>query len=483
MSLRDKATKGFFWNTIGTVGSGLCNLIINIILARLLTPSDFGIIAILVVFTILSETLIDSGFSQALIQDKKANSVDLNTIFFANIFIAILIYVALFIFSPVIAGFYENEKIIDLSRFVFLILIFNSFSIIQKTLYSKNIDFKAMAISALISVVISGVFSIGLAIKGFGVWALAVHLVLSSFLQMIFLWWQSKWRPSYNVSLNSFKKYLTFSIPLLIQGFLDRFVTNLESLLIGKFYTARDVGFYSQGNSLSSYLTQALSNVVQRVTYPVLVKINDEKVKLKEGYRQIIGMVMLFMIPLSLGVIAASENIVLVLFGEKWVQMGVYLQFFIISGLFIALHSSYTNIFLALGKTSKFLKLSLLKQTLKLIVVFSLVNYSVKALVIGVTIIGVITSLIYVYAGGKLISYSLKELLTDLSQLIIAGTIGFILTYIVGVYFLPNNIFIILIAQVLTMMSIYFLILLFLRNEHLYNLLNIYKKMMLKVKV
>jgi len=483
LSLRDKATKGFLWNTLGTVGSGLCNLAITIILARILTPSDFGIIAILAVFTILSETLIDSGFSQALIQDKTPSSVDLNTVFFVNIFIAFLIYVLLFVASPAIANFYENEKIIPLSRFVFLVLIFNSFSIIQKTLYSKNIDFKAMAIATIFSVIISGMISIGLASKGFGVWALAIHLVLSSFLQMIFLWWQSKWRPSNSVSFQSFKKYLTFSIPLLIQGFLDRFVTNLESLLIGKFYTTRDVGFYSQSNNLSSYLTQALSNVVQRVTYPVLVKINDDKIKLKEGYRQVIGMVMLFMIPLSLGVVAASDNIVIVLFGEKWIQVGEYLQFFIVSGLFIALHSSYTNIFLALGRTKKFLKLSLLKQTLKLIVVFSLVSYGVKTLVIGVTLTGVATSLIYVYAGGRLISYSLKELFLDLIQLITAGAIGFASSIMIGTYFSSISILMTLITQILVMILIYFIILLVFKNKHLYGFSVICKNIMMKVNV
>lgn len=476
MNLKEKATIGFAWNSLGSVGTGLCNLAITVIMARLLTPNDFGLLAILVIFTMLSETLIDSGFSQALIQDKKSSDYDLNTVFFTNLFISFFIYFILYLLTPVIAGFYENEELINLSRFVFLSIIFNALSIIQKTIYSKKINFKAMAFASLFSVVFSGTISIVFALKGFGVWALAIHLVLSSFLQMIFLWFQSQWRPSFDIRIGSLKKYIPFSAPLLVQGFIDKVVSNLESLLIGRFYSISELGFYSQSRNLSSYLTQAISNVVQRVTYPVLVEMNNDSQRLKEGYRQIIGTVMLFMIPLSFGVVATADTIVLVLFGEKWIQTAEYLRFLIVMGLFISLHSSCINIFLTLGKTSFFLKLSLIKQFLKLLIVFSLIGQSVKALVIGVTIISVLTSLVYVYFSIKLINYSMKEMFMDLNQIIISSFISALIVFFINVYSGLNSIFIILFVQAFFMMAIYFLLLYLFKNRYLQGVIEIFMK-------
>lgn len=480
MSLKEKAIKGLAWNTIGSVGTGLCNLAITIILARLLTPSDFGLLAILVVFTVLSETLIESGFGQALIQDKKATSDDLNTVFYTNICIATLLYLALFLSAPLIAGFYENESLINLSRFVFLALIFNALSIIQKTIFSKNINFKATAASSLAAVTLSGVVAIGLALKGFGVWALATHLVLNAFFQMVFLWGQSQWRPSGSIRVKSLKKYIPFSAPLLAQGFVDKFVTNLETLLIGKFYTVSDLGFFSQSRNLNSYFMQTISGVVQRVTYPVLVKINNDNSKLKEGYRQVIGTTMLVMIPLALGMMAAAENIVLVLFGAKWLQTAKYLQYFVIMGLFVSLHSYYTNIFLVLGKTGKFLQLSLIKQFLKVAIVAYLVNESVTALVMGVTAVGILTSLMYIYFGGKLINYSLIELFLDLKQIILTSAFSAILVFVFGWYFASANVFLILFMQIITMVSVYVLLLLLMRNTYFFEVFYLVKKMVFK---
>lgn len=477
MRLKHSTLKGVAWNSIGTIGAGVVNIIITMILARLLTPNDFGILELLVVFSVLSEAFVNSGFSQALIRDNQATNKDLTSVFYFNVIIAVVIYILLFTVAPFIAGFYDEPSLLNLSRFVFITIIIKSFAIVQNANFSRNINFKTPAISALIAMIITGIVAIIMAFNGFGIWALAVNLVLYSFLKTTLLWFQSKWRPKGCISRDSIKKYFGFSSNLLLQGLLDKFVTNLEPLLIGKVYSKVDLGLFSQGRKLNTYITQTSTGVIQRVTYPVLAKLGDDKTKLKEGYRNIVGLTMFVMIPVMLGVAASADNLIVVAFGEQWAEAAPYLRMWAIVGLFVSLYSFFTNIFLVLGKSRQLLYLSLIRQGVRLITIVLLINFSIIALMWGIVGVTILSSFSYIYFGGNHINYSLKELGNDLWQIILAGLMGASTIYAIDNYISISSILIVFALQILVMIMIYYTILKFFKNKYLFEFEEIIKNL------
>lgn len=475
MSLRKTAFNGITWNSIGTFGAGIVSLVITMILARILSPSDFGLLELLVIFQVISETFVDSGFSQAVIRDDKATNKDLTSVFYINLILAFAIYALLYFAAPLISGFYEEPVLINLSRVVFLTIIFNAFSVIQNANFNREINFKTPARASLISVLIAGTIAVILAYNGFGFWALVANIVLYSFLKMFFLWTLSNWRPKGWISFQSIRKYFSFGSNLLAQGLLDKTVTNIESLLIGKIYTKSDLGFFSQARRLNSLITQQLTSVIQRVTYPVLAKISNEKQRLKEGYRKITGITMLFMIPLSFGVIVTADNLISVLLGSKWLPSVPYLQLWTVMGLFVSLHSNFTNIFLVLGKSRQLLFLSIIKQACKLLVILMFVRLSIMSLIWGIVIVSVITSVMYVYYGGKYINYSINELGRDLWQILMAAVTSATAIYLFGLYSPFSNVFLIFGFQAMIMILIYYTILKILKNKYLNEFVSIIK--------
>lgn len=477
MGLKHSTVKGVAWNSIGTIGAGMVNIIITMILARLLTPYDFGILELLIVFSVLSEAFVDSGFSQALIRDNHATNRDLTSVFYFNVTIAVIIYILLFTVAPFIADFYDEPSLLNLSRFVFFTIIIKSFAIVQNANFSRNINFKTPAISALIAMIISGIVAIIMACNGFGVWALAVNLVLYSFLKTILLWLQSKWRPKGCISRDSIRKYFGFSSNLLLQGLLDKFVTNLEPLLIGKIYSKIDLGLFSQGRKLNTYITQTSTGVIQRVTYPVLAKLGDDKTKLKEGYRNIVGLTMFVMIPVMLGVVASADNLIVLAFGEQWTEATPYLRMWAIVGLFVSLYSFFTNIFLVLGKSRQLLYLSLIRQGVRLITIVLLINFSIMALMWGIVAVTILSSFSYIYFGGNQINYSLKELGNDLWQIILASFIGALTIHAINNYISISSILIVFAIQILVMILTYYTILKFLKNKYLFEFEKIIKNL------
>lgn len=475
MSLKKLALQGIAWNSLGTIGAGVVNIFITMVLARMLTPYDFGILELLIVFSVLSEVFVDSGFSQAIIRDNNASNEDLTSVFYFNVIIAVVLYCALYAAAPLIANFYKEDSLVTLSRFIFLTIILSSLSLVQNANYTKNLNFKTPAVSSLAAMIITGVVAIIMAYKGFGVWALAVNLVLYSFLKTVFLWIQSDWRPKGWLKIDSIKKYFAFSGNLLAQGLVDKFVTNLEPLLIGRFFSKYDLGLFSQGRKLNSYITLTSTGVIQKVTYPVLSKLGSDKDKLKEGYRKIIGLTMFVMMPAMLGVAASADNLIVVAFGKQWLEASPYLRMWAFVGLFVALYSFFTNIFLVLGKSRLLLCLSLIRQAVRVLAIVLLINTSVINLMWGIVVVTILSSISYIYFGGRLINYSLIELLKDLSQIILSSLIGSIFIYVLDFYLKIDLVIIKFIMQLFLMVAIYLIMLIKMKNKQLIEFKNLAK--------
>ena len=435
MGLKNQAVKGVAWTSVGTIGSGLLNLLVTIVLARLLTPHDFGIIELLVIFSSLSDIIVDSGFSQAVIKDNDATDKDLSSVFWLNLLIAVILYGVLYLVAPLIASFYDAPIMEKLSRFVFLTIIFNSLSVIQNANLSRKLSFRPYALASVFGIVLAGSTAVFLAYRGFGVWALAVNLVAFSFFRMGILWILSGWRPKFVFSLNSVKRYFAFGVNLLIQGLLDKLVTNLESLIIGKIYTKQQLGYFSQGRKLDSYITQATNSVVLKVSYPVLSKIKDEPSKLKEGYRTIVGVTMCCISPIMAIMFCGSDYIMQGVFGSQWLPAAPYLRLWSVCGWSLILYSIFINIFLVQGKSKQLLRCSIAKQILRILVIISLVRISIMHMMWGIVGVTILTGLIYIYFGGRLIQYSLLDFCKDISRtlfsVVLAGIIAVFATKII----------------------------------------------------
>lgn len=465
MGLKDKAVIGVVWTSIGSVGAGFLNFILTMILARILTPADFGLLELLVIFTALSEAFIDSGFSQAVIRDQEATQTDLSSVFIFNVTIAITIYAILYFSAPLIARFYHESQLIWLSRFVFLTVVFHACSIIQNAYFARTLQFRPQAIASIISIIIAGFIAAFMAFYGMGVWALACNLVLFAFLKMIFFWVFSPWRPSFCIAASSIKKYFKFGVNLLIQGLVDKFVTNLESLLIGRVYTKSDLGYFSQARKLDSYFTQTTTGVIQKVTYPILSKLDSDSDNLKQGYSRVLQITMFFMTPMLFFMAAGAENILLCLFGPQWKDSTPYLQLWSVIGLLVCFYSIFINVFLVKNRTTVLLWISMFRQILRVISIILLIKISIMALVYGILLVTIISAFMYAYFGGRLIRYNLCEIFVDIYPTLLSSLAGALFVYLLPLLISINSLYIILFLQLLLMAFTYCIFGLLLKNR------------------
>lgn len=439
MNIKQKTVGGFIWASIGNVGFGLINLVITIILARLLVPSDFGLIELVVVITSISTVFVDSGFSQALIRDKEATSLDISSVFYVNVAIALLCYLFLFWATPGIAVFFDEPRLTDLGRFCFLAIIFDALSIAQNANYTRQMLFKPIAISNLAGITIAGVVGIVLAFQGFGVWALASTILLSSVFRTITLWIISSWHPMWGISMQSIKKYFSFGGFLLLHTLFDKIVLNLESFVIGKLYTKQQLGYFSQSGKINAYFCHALTNVIVKVTYPALVRLDDSDAHLKGGYRKIIGLTTFVITPLMMFLIFFSKAFIHAFLGEQWLEAAPLLVLWSVFGLFFPVQSICNNIFYVKGLSKQLLYLSVIRQLLKIIAVVALVRISIFAMLLGTTAVAVFSTFLYVYFSGRLISYSLREVWQDVYRNIAASVVSASLTLLFAQFLFPSD--------------------------------------------
>lgn len=467
MGLRDKLLSGFFWTGLGTIGNGLISLLVTVLLARILTPEDFALIALLTIFVSVSNIIVDSGFSQAIIRDDNVSETDLSSVFWFNLVLSCSFYVILFFSSNFIATFYKEPQLIDLSRVVFLVIIFNAFIIIQNATLKRNLDFITIEKSSVLGAFLAGGISVTMAFAGFGVWALVANLVLMPFFRGIFLWTFSKWRPKFLFSFKSIKKYFSFGGFLMLQGLIDVIMTNINSLLIGRVYTKADLGYYSQGGKLNTYILHPLEVVMDKVLYPVFSNLKNESEKLKEGYRKTISTILFIMFPALMFVTFNSESTITFFFGDKWAPAAIYLQLLSALALFQLVHKAFMNVVLIKGKTKKLLYFAIIKQTLRLVALLITVKVSVYAMALGFCLSGIIGSLLYICLGMHHLKYSLREIIIDNWKTLLTAFVSLIVIYFIPLYF---------IVKVILMVVIYLAANILLKNQSLKEVLLLIKK-------
>jgi teichuronic acid exporter len=420
------------WSFIDNVASQGSNFIIGIVLARLLFPRDFGLIGMITIFIAISQSFIDSGFSQALIRKKDCSQADYSTVFFFNLVVGILFYLLLFFSAGAISLFLKEPQLKLIVQVLGINLIINSLTIIQLTQLTKRIDFKLQTRISVLAAIGSGAVSIFMAFKGFGVWSLVAKSVGQYALKSFFLWLWNGWKPSWLFDRKSFREMYAFGSKLLISGLIDTTFKNIYYLVIGKYFSAVELGYYTRADQFQSLPSQNLTGVIQRVSYPVLTSIQNDVEKLKSVYRKLLKSSMLISFVLMIGLAAIAKPLVLTLIGSKWLPSVIYLQLLCFVGMLYPLHALNLNMLNVQGRSDLFLRLEIIKKMIFIPMIVIGVIWGIKIMILGMLAASIFAYFLNSYWSGKMISYSSLEQLQDIMpSFLLALTMG-IVAYSVG---------------------------------------------------
>lgn len=390
-----------------------------IILARLLTPEDFGLVGMLMLFFAISQTFVDSGLGHALIRERKITDQARATVFWFNLLLSVVFYILLFFAAPTIAEFYEQPELVDLTRVMGLSILFFGLAIIQRSEMSQQLEFRKQAYAQVPAMLIAGTTSIIMAYIGFGVWALVAQYVLLAFYSCIFLWLLHPVRISMEWSRKSFTKLFGFGYKLLLSGLLRSTFQNIYYLIIGKFFSVSIVGFYTQAQNIQRLVSQNLVGIIQKVTYPLLSKVKENPERLKRGYRKVIQTSSFIIFPGMILLILLAEPIIILLLGEQWSPAVPILQILCFSGMFFHIHAINLNILKVLGRSDIFLKMMISK---KVIITFAIIvglQFDIYGLLIVQGIASFVALLFTIYFTSNLLNYSFKEQAEDVFKVLL----------------------------------------------------------------
>lgn len=426
-SLKNKTIKGVGWSAADAfLGQGV-TFIVGLVLARLLSPDEYGLIGICLIFTTVLNGIVDSGFSNALIRKKEVTDEDYNTMFITNMVISIVLYIILFICAPLVSEFFHREELTALVRATGLILFFNALSITQVTILTKEINFKTKTKASFVSAVISGVIGIAMAFMGYGVWALVAQQLSKQLFYTICLWFLNKWCPKFTFYKKSFKYMWGFGWKLLASGILNNVWNQLYQVVIGRFYSPATLGQYTRAQEYAGLCSQNLTTIVQRVTFPVLSELQDDKKKLLVSYRKLVKVSMFVTVICMFALGAMAEPMIFSLIGSQWHQAATFLPFICITMSLYPLHAINLNMLQVQGRSDLFLYLEIVKKINSLIPIFIGVFVGVYWMLCASIFTGFIAFLLNSWFTGKFLNYSSWQQLKDvLPSYLIAFFIGFI---------------------------------------------------------
>ena len=414
MTLKEKTITGLKWSLIDNTSRLGLSFIFGIILARLLSPREYGLFGMITIFIAFAVPFVDSGFGSALIRKQNCTQEDYSTVFYFNLIIGILFYFLLFFSAEEISKFFNEPLLKPMVRVVGMCIIINAFSLIQSTRLTKQINFKLQTKISIISVVVAGGVAIAMAYAGYGVWSLIVRSILSYLITSVFLWRWNKWKPSLTFSVSSFKELFSFGSKLLASGLINTIYRNIYYLVIGKYFTAVELGYYTRAELFQSLPSSNLQGIIGRVSYPILTTIQEDIPRLREAYKKIIRGTMLIAFVLMLGMAAIARPMVLTLIGKKWEPSIIYLQMLCFVGMFYPLHVLNLNMLQVQGRSDLFLRLEIIKKALTVPVIIIGVIWGIKAMILGMMLLALISYYLNSYWSGHFIGYSFLEQIKDI---------------------------------------------------------------------
>jgi len=423
---RSKTLHGLAWSLFERIGQQGIQFFISIILARLLMPSEFGLIAMLVLFVSLATALLDSGFGSALIQRQNATRVDESSIFYFNIVVGLVVAGLLSLAAPWIAAFYNMPILVPITRWTSLNLIINSFGMVQMALLTKRVDFKTQMKASLLATACAGGIGIVMAYKGFGVWSLVVQSLAVNTLRTGLLWILYSWRPLLAFSIKSLRNMFPFGSMILLTSMLNTVFINIYLVVIGKIFTPADLGFYSRAQNIQQLpVQQIISTTVGRVIYPVFSALQEDKARLKRGLSKALSTTALINFPLMVGLAIIARPMVLTLLTDKWLACVPYLQLLCVVGLLYPLQIINLNMVKSQGRSDLYFKIEALNKALVVVAIAVTYRWGITAMIYGQMVTAIIAFFLVSHYSGRLLEYSIKEQLQNLwPSLALAGVMG-----------------------------------------------------------
>lgn len=464
MSLKSEASKGVLWVAVERFGQQLLQAVIFIILARLLTPEDFGLVAMLMIFFAIAQSFIDSGMGQALIRQKEITDQDRSTVFWFNLLLSLVFYGLLYLSAPWIAEFYNRPELTDLTRVMGLAVIFFGIAIVQRSEMTQQLEFKKQAYAQIPAALIAGIASVTMAYTGYGVWALAIQYLLTALITSLALWILQPANIRIVFDKESFMKLFGFGYKLLLSGLINTTYQHVYKLVIGKFFAASILGFYTKSKKLQELAGQNLNGIIQKVTYPLLSKIGRDPVRLKRGYRQVIQSSSFVIFPGMILLILFAEPIMQFILGQQWLPAAPFLQIVCLSGLLYHLHAINLNVLKVLGRTDLFLKLEIIKKVNITIAIMIGIQYGIYGLLIGQVISSYLALFINTWYTAKFLNYSLLEQTEDVFKVLILSIPMALVTLVLMIYF-PVSSLALLLSYMIIAAGVYLLTNILYRTE------------------
>lgn len=403
MSLRQQAFKGIMWNLTDNLSVQVIQFVTSIYMARILSPSDYGLMGMLLIFTALSDAIMNGGFSTALIRKTDRTDTDAATAFYFNIVVGLMLYGCLFLSAPAIAAFYKVPLLQDLVKVAAIPFVVNAFFLVQRTYLTIRMDFKTQAKISVVSALAKGGTGIGMAYAGYGVWAIAWSGVAGAVVSCILYWWHSVWKLRLCFSWRSFRELFGFGSKLMLSGVLDVLGNNLFTLIIGKKFAASSLGYYTRAYGYAYLPVGVLSGVLSRVTLPMLSRIQNDDERLAKVYQQMLNLAAFVTFPLMTGLALLARPLIVLMITDKWLPCVEYLQILCFAFMLYPIHALNLNLLQVKGRSDLFLRLEVIKKVLMLALLLIALPFGIRAICISGVIASLLAWILNTYYTGKLI--------------------------------------------------------------------------------
>ncbi len=430
-SLKARTTRGIFWSFFDSFGVYVVKFGFSVVIARTLSPEDYGLTGMIVIFISLGQMIMQSGFSMALVQKKESNANDFSTAFWFNVVTALVVYLILFFSAEAIAEFFQEPILVNITRVAAIGIILNSLCAVHVSILTKRLEFKKLTWINLASSMISGITGLILALKGFAVWALVLQTLAGSLIYLIGIWIYSSWKPEMVFNIRSFRTLFNFGYKILLQGLSDVIFTKAYFPLIGKFYATSELGFYTNANRFYDLFIRQSSNSVTRVVFPAFASIQDEKERFNNNYVRSFSLLAISMFLGSVILITVSRPFISIVLTDKWLPAVPLMQLFFIEGFFFPLLMFNQNIICSVGKSGLSLKIDIIKKAAVLLSIILLFRTGIRALIIGQVTTTAITFILSAIAINKNLSVRLKDIIGPFLKLCIVAALCLTVSFFV----------------------------------------------------
>ena len=478
IGLKDKTVRGTIWSAIDNVAQFGVTFIVSIVLARLLTPDDYGLIGIVTIFTAVCQTIINGGFTTALIRKKDATEDDYNTVFIVNLGMSLFLYCIIYFCAPIIASFFGRIELIELTRIASLGIIVGALAMVQQTRLTKRIDFKSQTKITIIASITSGILGIVCALFGFGVWAIVIQQLSCQLLRTILLWIVNKWIPRLFFSVNSFHELFGFGWKMMVSALLETIWKELYQVVVGKFYNPATLGQYTRSKQFSTLFSNNITSVIERVTYPVLSTIQGEQERLISAYRKIIKLTMFVTAICMFFLGAVSEPLLFCLIGPQWSEAALYLPLICISGSLYPLQAINLNMLKVQGRSDLFLGLEILKKIIALAPLFIGAFVGIMPMLYTNIVTSIISYFINSHYSGKYLGYSSLMQLRDISKSYLLALFVAIAVYFLK--YLSSSYWIVLPMQIVVGIIVFVFLCKITNNEELKEIIQLSKQYLIR---